>query len=689
VKTLDNRQTNRRGLIVLVACVSLLAAIFGIMSGAAQTPEKEERKVEDRVPKHLPIKLKVKNEQSLKDLKNKKWARELEVEVKNTGDKPIYYVHAEIVMPEIVINGGQLVLMMAYGRRELARPDAPIKDDDIPILPGETVTLKVPEGRWKAFEGFRDEDKVYEDPKKVEIEVNAVRLRDAYYVGRDGQLLPPMPKKRSATEQRPAGDSAGCKPESDDGEEPDLFGSLLKTSYSLQPASLLRANFSLPLKATKSGPLLDRCGCQSVADCKWGYLEDPSCPCDDTSSFENVTFAGGCAANGICYRIRTVTDSCVTQFNGTQFCTHDELAGTCYIGEPTPTPTPTSTPTPTPSSTPTPTPEPCPQPAPAPCCDEEYPVAGPGSPPPPCRWNCNQGAGCQANQQLNNGCYVRTPPNANCSPGYSPATAPYIANNLCCPGPQPTPTPTPLPPVGSGCASPVNFILYPSGGCPVGSVNNGAGCCVCNRTAAFITQCNRFGGYDPGSCNCAGCDTCAGSPVLVDVDGDGFSLTDAAGGVLFDLDGDGTPDHFSWTAAGSDDAWLALDRDGDGSINSGRELFGNYTAQPESDEPNGFLALAEFDRAGNGGNGDGVISPADNVYQHLRLWRDVNHNGVSEPGELRTLTELGLRTVELDYKESKRTDVYGNQFRYRAKVRDTHGAQVGRWAWDVFLVSGR
>lgn len=195
-------------------------------------------------------------------------------------------------------------------------------------------------------------------------------------------------------------------------------------------------------------------------------------------------------------------------------------------------------------------------------------------------------------------------------------------------------------------------------------------------------ECQEFAGFwDSEFCRCDWY-----SPILIDVLGNGFDLTDVGGGITFDLRPDGNAEQIAWTAAGSDDSFLALDRNGNGRIDDGAELFGNFTRQPPSPSPNGFLALAEYDKPENGGNSDEVIDRRDSIFSRLLLWRDNNHNGISEADELDTVSSIGITRMDTAYRLSNRRDQYGNSFRYRAKVYDSRGAQVATWAWDVFFV---
>jgi len=173
----------------------------------------------------------------------------------------------------------------------------------------------------------------------------------------------------------------------------------------------------------------------------------------------------------------------------------------------------------------------------------------------------------------------------------------------------------------------------------------------------------------------------ASSPVILDMAGNGYSLTDSDNGVEFDFDGDGWPEQTSWTRGDSDGAFLVLDRNGKGQIDNGGELFGDRTNQPACGERQGFHALASFDKPGLGGNQDGVVSPADEIFSRLRLWTDANHDGVSQAAESKTLAESGVAWIDLNAKEPRHRDRYGYQFRYRCKVQTSNGR---RYAYGVF-----
>ena len=176
-----------------------------------------------------------------------------------------------------------------------------------------------------------------------------------------------------------------------------------------------------------------------------------------------------------------------------------------------------------------------------------------------------------------------------------------------------------------------------------------------------------------------------GTPILIDLDRDQFHLS--AGPVSFDLDGDDEDNLWTWIDEEEEDAFLALDRNGNGTIDDGTELFGDSTPLADgSTASNGYIPLAECDHPGMGGNADGVINDEDAFYSILLVWLDSNANGNSESSELRTLAEAGVLEVDLAYFELPKTDPHGNEFRYNSRAWILVNGQTKQtWTTDVFF----
>lgn len=177
------------------------------------------------------------------------------------------------------------------------------------------------------------------------------------------------------------------------------------------------------------------------------------------------------------------------------------------------------------------------------------------------------------------------------------------------------------------------------------------------------------------------------SPILLDLDRNQFHLSE--GPVNFDIDADWVSETVAWTSAGELDGFLYLDRNGNGVVDDGSELFGDATLL-ESGEvaQNGYQALADFDLLERGGIEDGVIDPLDLVFADLRVWVDANADGTCELHETLSLVEAGVLEIELEYIESPRIDQHGNEFRYISRgLIEVNGKAKEMWTTDVFFNS--
>ncbi|MFY9620731.1 MAG: hypothetical protein WAM70_04570 [Pyrinomonadaceae bacterium] len=168
-----------------------------------ETPE--ERQFEDTTPKHVPIKVKIRAEKetSFKDLANDKWLRELEIEVKNTGTKPIYFLAFVMTLPDVKgPSGNPMGHDLLYGRGGLISITEPIRPSDIPIAQGETHVFTMPERYVRGWtRAMRDHN--LRQPKKVQIVFQFINFGDGtgYWGGTAAPL--PNPSKKASQQTCP------------------------------------------------------------------------------------------------------------------------------------------------------------------------------------------------------------------------------------------------------------------------------------------------------------------------------------------------------------------------------------------------------------------------------------------------------------------------------------------------------
>ena len=164
-------------------------------------------------------------------------------------------------------------------------------------------------------------------------------------------------------------------------------------------------------------------------------------------------------------------------------------------------------------------------------------------------------------------------------------------------------------------------------------------------------------------------------PLVLDMNNDGVKTISIAEAVHFDQDGNGFAERTGWASA--DDGLLVLDRNGDGKINNGKELFGDqFVLASGKTASNGFEALAEFDV-----NQDGKIDPNDVIYSRLQVWQDSDGDGLCSPDELHSLNDLGIAAINLDSILVDQTDPNGNHLSLSGSFERSDGStgQIGQF----------
>jgi hypothetical protein len=326
----------------------LVPCAVGIVSSTAQAPSQDstaqpptqERELDDRIPKHLPIKVKVKN------LNNAKWDRDLEVEVTNTGEKPIYFLMFSLFFVDVKMEDGtDIGFPLRYGRPELYSVENRPTPEDVPIQPGETVFIKAPEGLTKGWEKFRIKHEM-PHPKKIGIRFHSLNFGDGTGFHTTGGL--PLPKQ-GGSRSRYGNDMPNITSAS----LPRVPIDRSQPKRSLSPVNFLPANFSwtidpLPVPAvstTQSGICCSGSSCFFLKE----FPGEGNCFCTGETPNDVLAIHNCNDRLAECGSMLTVQFICP---DGEHTCTNFFIQSCATDPIPTPTPTPTATPTPTPTPEP-------------------------------------------------------------------------------------------------------------------------------------------------------------------------------------------------------------------------------------------------------------------------------------------------------------------------------------------------
>jgi hypothetical protein len=406
---------------------------------AAQLPQ-VERALDDQIPKHLPIKIKVKN------LKSEKWVRDFELEITNTSDKPIYHLRMSVSLPDVITeNNRNLGFPLRYGRSALNSFSVPIEPDDVPIKPGESYTLKIPEQLQLGWESLvKRRGLAKEEPRKIKFTFQNLNFGDGTGFRFPSGIPFNIHQRRRELMQRESErktlNASLFDPPPRSSDQSPLSSTLFL------PATFLPVNFS-PAKTSEpaSGGTMsssDICcpgsSCQSLREeivyCCAEIIKAVNSPCSDPA--------------GSCTTYTTEDVSCYDKY-GT-YCIQDILNDPCPPPRPNTSPTPNTSPSPSPSPSATPTSpcgEDCTRCNPSAFCETNFPPVA------YCRYPvclygptadfCNYPPiGCPNNAYYDGGgCCKCVNENPTCPDGYY-----WNADQCECvaaPSPLPSATPTP------------------------------------------------------------------------------------------------------------------------------------------------------------------------------------------------------------------------------------------------------